>query len=294
MNIFNWKEREEIISLGKILDEDYVMFSAKSIDLDYEIETLYKNPKSFANMPLVFKYLSDKIDKNNKYPIYIESGNIMPLWLFYNAHKHHGVDYSIVESVEMGKDGYVKITALSSEDEEKYNAWARKMERKTDSLVDSSIIDDESKLCRSYEDLEVKAKIFGVEYCGPTRAITISEDMTIAQFQKMIKDEFNFIPILTRPNQYKEFPGNTRLSTLGFTGENTIQVKTKMRVGTFGHDFCKLTETKLIMLFKFVERPWAFMEDCYFDEVDILPSVFTSLKWDLLVKFGFKIGAFAK
>lgn len=47
MNIYGWKDIQKEMSLKEILDASYIQFAAQSIDLNFDIETLYKKLRVF-------------------------------------------------------------------------------------------------------------------------------------------------------------------------------------------------------------------------------------------------------
>ena len=52
MNIYGWKDIQKEMSLKEILDASYIQFAAQSIDLNFDIENLYKKTKSFQDMQI--------------------------------------------------------------------------------------------------------------------------------------------------------------------------------------------------------------------------------------------------
>ena len=289
MNVYGWKKVKKEITLKSILGETYVEFAPKSINLDFDIEYL-KDPKNFSKIEISIKQIDERIRKRDYHgELFIESGeNLIALCMLYMYRHHSGTDYAFVEDVYIGSDGYVCAKNLPQEQKEVYKKWASKLEYKIETMVDNGLIDDIDELCEKYENMKVTADVCEITYIGPTKAIKYSENMTIGEFSDMIKDEFNVIPVFLRKEEYKEYPKSAKLIEIGVSGEHTLDVKIKADVSTLGADMQEQHDLNAYIVFKYAKRPWAFIEDSTFDNVDILPSFFRSIWWSLLIRFTYK------
>ena len=201
---------------------------------------------------------------------------------------HSGTNYAFVEDVIIGSDGYVCAKNLPKEQEDKYKEWAYYLERKIEALVDDHVIDDIDGLCEKYENMKVTADVYEVVYVGPTEAVKYSEDMTIGEFSDMIKGRFGVIPVFLHKGEYKKYPASTQLGEIGVSGEKSLDVKVKADVSLLGKDMVEQNELDAYIMFKYVKRPWAYIEDSTFDNVDVLPGIFKSIGWSLLIRFTYK------
>lgn len=292
MNYYGWKKVKKDITLKSILGESYaeVEFAPKSINMDFDIETLYKDPKKFSKMEISIKHIDERISKRGfRGELFVESGeNLIALFMLCMYRRHSGTDYAFVDDVLIGSDGYVCAKNLPKEQEDTYKKWASSLEGKIESLVDDGLIDDVDKLCDQYENMKVTADVYEVTYVGPTKAIKYSEDMTIGEFSDMIKEQFGVIPVFLHKGEYKKFPASTRLGEIGVSGERATDVKIKADVSLLGKDMVEQNQLDAYITFKYLKRPWAFIEDSTFDDVDVLPGLFKSIGWTLLVRFTYK------
>lgn len=290
MNYYGWKKVKKEITLKSILGETYVEFAPKSINMDFDIETLYKNPKKFSKMEISIKYIDERIRKRDYHgELFVESGeNLIALCMLYMSRHHSGTDYTYVEDVLIGSDGYVYAKNLPKEQEDMYKKWASKLEYKIETMVDNGLIDDIDELCEQYENMKVIADVYEVVYIGPTKAIKYSEDMTIGEFSDMIKEQFGIIPVFLHKGEYKKYSTSTRLGDVGVSGEKTLDVKIKTDVRSLGGDLQEQNDLDAYVMFKYVKRPWAFIEDNTFDNVDVLPGLFKSIGLLLLIRFTYK------
>lgn len=289
MNYYDWKKVKKEITLKSILGESYVQFAPKSINLDFDVESL-KDPKKFSKMEISIKQIDSRIRKKG-YPgeLFVESGeNLIALCLLYLRHIHTMNDFTFVEDVLIGSDGYVCAKNLPKEQEDMYKDWAYSLEKKIDSLIDDGLLGDVEELCEKYKNMKVTAEVYEVTYVGPTKAIKYSEDMSIGEFSDMIKEQFGIIPVFLHKGEYKKFPASTRLGEIGVTGEKTLDVKLKEDVSSLGRDIQEQNELEASVNFKYLKRPWAFIEDSTFDNVDVLPGLFRSIGWTLLIRFTYK------
>lgn len=289
MNYYDWKKVKKEITLKSILGESYVQFAPKSINLDFDVESL-KDPKKFSKMEISIKQIDSRIRKKG-YPgeLFVESGeNLIALCLLYLRHIHTMNDFTFVEDVLIGSDGYVCAKNLPKEQEDMYKDWVYSLERKIDSMIDDGLLGDIEELCENYKNMKVNAEVYEVTYVGPTKAIKYSEDMTIGEFSDMIKEQFGIIPVFLHKGEYKKFPASTRLGEIGVSGEKTLDVKLKEDVSSLGRDMQEQNELEASVNFKYLKRPWAFIEDSTFDNVDVLPGLFRSIGWTLLIRFTYK------
>ena len=67
-----------------------------------------------------------------------------------------------------------------------------------------------------------------------------------------------------------------------------MDVKVKADVSLLGKDMVEQNELDAYIMFKYVKRPWAYIEDSTFDNVDVLPGIFKSIGWSLLIRFTYK------
>lgn len=290
MNYYGWKKVKKEITLKSILEETYVQFAPKTVNMDFDIEMLYKNPKQFADMDISIKQIDYRIAKKN-YPgeLFIESGeNLIALCMLYTSINHQGTTYTFVDDVVIGEDGYVCAKSLPHDKNEQYERWATKLENKIDGLVDSGFVDDLDEICKQYANMKVMADVYEVVYIGPTKAVNYSEDMTIEQFAQLIQDEFDVIPAFLYKGEFKEYPGHAKLKAIGVSGQNTLNVKIKADVASLGTELQEQNELKAYIIYKYARRPWALIEDSTFDNVHVLPSVMKSLRWKLLMRFTYK------
>lgn len=289
MNYYGWKKVKKEITLKSILDETYVEFAPKSINLDFDIETL-KDPRNFSKMEVSIKQIDERIRKRDYHgELFVEDGeNLIALCMLYMYIHHSGTDYAFVEDVLIGSDGYVCAKNLPKEQEDKYKEWAYYLERKIEALVDDHVIDDIDGLCEKYENMKVTADVYEVVYVGPTEAVKYSEDMTIGEFSDMIKGRFGVIPVFLHKGEYKKYPASTQLGEIGVSGEKSLDVKVKADVSLLGKDMVEQNELDAYIMFKYVKRPWAYIEDSTFDNVDVLPGIFKSIGWSLLIRFTYK------
>lgn len=291
MNYFGWKKVKEEITLKSILDKTYVQFAPKSINMDFNIESLYKDPEQFSKMEISIRHIDERIVKKEDYrgELFVESGeNLIALCMLYMSLHHSGTDYTFAEDMPVGSDGYAYTKKLSKEQEDKYKKWASKLESKIESLVDSDLVDNIDELCEKYANMKVIADVCEIVYIGPTKTIKYSEDMTIGEFSDMIKNQFGVIPVFLHKGEYKKFPLSTRLGEIGVSGEHTLDVKIKTYVGSLGEDMQKQNDLSAYITYKYVKRPWAFVGDSTFDQVDVLPGLFKSIGFALLIRFSYK------
>ncbi len=288
MNYYGWKKVKKEITLKSILGETYVEFAPKSINLDFDIDSL-KDPKKFSKMEISIKQIDERIRKRDYHgELFVESGeNLIALCMLYMYRHHSGTDYTFVEDVLIGSDGFVCAKNLPKEQEDKYKEWAYYLEKKIDSLVDDHSIDIDD-LCEKYENMKVTADVYEVTYIGPTKAIKYSEGMSIGEFSDMIKEQFGVIPVFLHKGEYKKYPASTLLGEIGVSGEKTLDVKIKADVSLLGKDMQEQNDLDAYITFKYVKRPWAFIEDSTFDNVDVLPGLFKSIGWSLLIRFTYK------
>lgn len=289
MNYYGWKKVKKEITLKSILGETYVEFAPKSINLDFDIDSL-KDPKKFSKMEISIKQIDERIRKRDYHgELFVESGeNLIALCMLYMSRHHSGTDYTFVEDVLIGSDGFVCAKNLPKEQEDMYKKWASKLEHKIEAMVDDGLIDDVDKLCEKYENMKVTADVYEVVYIGPTKAIKYSENLSIGEFSDMIKEQFGVIPIFLHKGEYKKFPASTLLGEIGVSGEKTLDVKIKADVSLLGKDMQEQNDLDAYITFKYVKRPWAFIEDSTFDNVDVLPGLFKSIGWSLLIRFTYK------
>ena len=64
MNYYGWKKVKKEITLKSILGETYVEFAPKSINLDFDIESL-KDPKKFSKMEISIKQIDEHIRRRD-------------------------------------------------------------------------------------------------------------------------------------------------------------------------------------------------------------------------------------
>lgn len=290
MNYFGWKKVKKEITLKSILGETYVQFAPKTVNMDLDIEMLYKNPKQVADMDISIKHIDFRIAKKN-YPgeLFVESGqNLIALCMLYTSLHHQGTSYTFVEDVLIGDDDYVCAKELSHDKNEQYEQWAAKLEDKINRLVDSGLVENLDEICEQFANMKVTSEVYEIVYVGPTKTINYSGDMTIGEFSEMIIKEFNIIPVFLYKGVYKVIPKSTKLEEIGVYGEKTLDVKIKMDVSSLGGGLQEQNDLDAYVGFKYVKRPWAFIEDSTFDEVEILPSFFKSIGWTLLVRFTYK------
>lgn len=288
MNYYGWKKVKKEITLKSILDESYVQFAPKSINLDFDIETI-KDPKNFSKMEISIKEIDERIRKRG-YPgeLFVESGeNLIALCMLYLCCNHTMNNYTFVDDVLIGSDGYVCSKNLPKEQEDKYKEWAYYLEKKIDSLVDDHSIDIDD-LCEKYENMKVTADVYEVTYIGPTKAIKYSEGMTIGEFSDMIKEQFGVIPVFLHKGEYKKYPASTRLGEIGVSGEKSLDVKIKADVSLLGKDMVEQNKLDASIMFKYAKRSWAYIDDSTFDNVEVLPGIFKSIGWSLLIRFTYK------
>ena len=126
--------------------------------------------------------------------LFIESGNnLIALCLLYMALQHQGTNYSVFEDVLMDDEGYAYAKKLPQEEQNKYDKWVSRMDRKIKDLIFSGLVDNLDELCKKFANMKVIADVYEVVYIGPTKTVRYSEDMTIREFSEMISDELNVI-----------------------------------------------------------------------------------------------------
>ena len=280
MNIYGWKDIQKEMSLKEIFDADYIQYAAEAIDLNFDIETLYKSPQSFHNMIISIKKLDWRIDndKEQHRELYVEQGNIIPIWLLYHTYNHHGVTYSFVENLSMGRDGFVKTKELSTEQKEKYNQWAAKLERKIESLIDSGLIDNIKQLYQEYADMKFMVKVSEIKYTGKTIDIPYSEDITIAEFADIVREKCHVIPVFAKPYTFDLYPSSTKLKSLGVSGiDKVYSFPSQLRLGNFS-GFAEENNIDIQLHFKYEEKPWMYIHpETNFDTVRDVPGFFQGI-----------------
>lgn len=291
MNVYGWKKIKKEITLKSILGETYVDFSSKSIDLDFDIETIYKNPKKFSDMKLSIRHIDSSIARKDFHgELFVESGeNLIALCFLYMSLNHHGTDFKVVEDVLMDNEGYVYAEELPEDKKAVYKKFVARLESKVENLIDSGLVDDIRALCNKYAEMKFTAEVYEVAYIGPTKAIKYSGDMSIGEFSEMIKDEFNVIPAFIRKGTFCDCPATMKLRDVGISGEKVLDVKIKSYVYSLGVDIKKQNNLENVFVdFKYANRPWALIEEGTFDEVNVLPGFFKSLYWTLTTRFIYK------
>ena len=290
MNVFGWKKIRKEIKLESILDNDHLGFSPNTVDLDFDIETIYKNPEKFFDMNISIRHIDFNIAKQlfcGK--LFVESGNnLIALCLLYMALQHQGTNYSVFEDVLMDDEGYAYAKKLPQEEQNKYDKWVARMDRKIKDLIFSGLVDNLDELCKKYANMKIVADVYEVVYIGPTKTVRYSEDMTIREFSEMISDELNVIPTFIRKGAFFDCPTSMRLKELGVTGEKCLDVKIKTYVSTFSRDLKEQNNLDVIVDCKYVSRPWALIEKGTFDDIKVLPSFWNSLGWTLLTRLVYK------
>lgn len=290
MNVYGWKKVGKEIYLKSILEKNNLGFSSNDIDLDFDIETIYKNPEKFYDMKISIKHLDLKIAKNGIHgDLFVEGGaNLIALCFLYRLLHHQSTDYKIFEGIVMDDEGYVYEKELLREKEREYYKWVSRLEEKINELIVSKHIGELEELCEMYANMKVKADVYEVVYIGPTKTIRYSEDMTIREFSEMISDELNVIPTFIRKGAFFDCPTSMRLKELGITGEKCLDVKIKTYVSTFSRDLKEQNNLDVIVDCKYVSRPWALIEKGTFDDIKVLPSFWNSLGWTLLTRLVYK------
>lgn len=295
MNIYGWKQVKKEITLESILGETYVQFAPESVDFDVDIESLLRDTKKFSYTDISIKYIDYNISKRDyKGELFIEKGkNLIALCMLYMELHHHGTDYSFVENVLMGKDGYVYAKELPVDLNEKYKKWADKLERKIQLLVDSGTIDNIREICNDFANMKFTAEVCEVVYIGPTIEINYSEDMTISQFAEVVKENCHIIPVFTKPGSLDLYPESTTLKSLGIIGQKSFLIPTKLHISSFINDFREQNGLKSIIFFRYEKRPWAYiLPETHFDDVQKVPNVFVCLYNKLFLKFLLALGAY--
>lgn len=290
MNVFGWKKTRKEIKLESILDNDRLGFSPNTIDLDFDIETIYKNPEQFFDMNISIRHIDFDIAKKlfcGK--LFVESGNnLIALCLLYMALNHQGTTYSVFEDVLMDDEGYAYAKKLPQEEQNKYDKWVSRMDRKIHNLIYSGLVDNIDELCKKFANMKIVADVYEVVYIGPTKTVRYSEDMTIREFSEMISEELNVIPTFIRKRAFFDCPASMRLKELGVTGEKCLDVKIKTYVSTFSRDLKEQNNLDVIVDCKYVSRPWALIEKGTFDDIKVLPSFWNSLGWTLSSRLVYK------
>ena len=290
MNVFGWKKTRKEIKLESILDNDRLGFSPNTVDLDFDIETIYKNPEKFFDMNISIRHIDFDIAKQlfcGK--LFVESGNnLIALCLLYMALKHQGTKYSVFEDVLMDDEGYAYAKKLPQEEQNKYDKWVSRMDRKIKDLIFSGLVDNLDELCKKFANMKVIADVYEVVYIGPTKTVRYSEDMTIREFSEMISHELNVIPTFIRKGAFFDCPASMRLKELGVTGEKYLDVKIKTYVSTFSKELKEQNNLDVIVDCKYVSRPWALIEKGTFDDIKVLPSFWNSLGGTLLTRLVYK------
>ena len=280
MNIYGWKDIQKEMSLKEILDASYIQFAAQSIDLNFDIETLYKKTKSFQDMQISIKKLDSRIDndKDQRRELYVEKGNIIAIWLLYHSYNHSGVTYSFVENLSVGADGFVVTNELSLEQKQKYEAWANRLERKVEALIHSGLIDNVKQLCQEYADMTFRVNISEIKYIGKTIDIPYSEEMTIAEFAEVVQKKCHVIPVFAKSYSFDLYPSSTKLKSLGVSGgEKVYSFPSQLGMG----NFCGFAEENNIdvqLHFKYEEKPWMYIHpETNFDSVRDVPGFFQGI-----------------
>ncbi len=91
MNIYGWKQVKKEITLKSILDKEYVQFAPESIDLDLDVESLFKDPKKFLGTEISVKFITTDISRKDYWgELFVEKGkNLIALSMLYMAIHHH-------------------------------------------------------------------------------------------------------------------------------------------------------------------------------------------------------------
>ena len=279
MNIYGWKDIQKEMSLKEIFSASYIQFAAQSIDLNFDIETLYKKPKSFQDMQISIKKLDSRVDndKDQHRELYVEKGNIIAIWLLYHIYNHSGVTYSFVEKLSMGEDGFVETKELSTDHKEEYNTWANRLERKVEALIHSGLIGNVKQLCQEYADMTFRVNISEIKYTGKTIDIPYSEEMTIAEFADIVRKKCHVIPVFAKPYSFDLYPTSMRLKSLGVSGEKVYSFPSQLGMGNF-NGFAEENNMDVLLHFKYEDKTWMYIHpETQFELVREVPEFFQGI-----------------
>lgn len=284
MKDFIWKASKRAMTAKELFDYGRVFYIPESVVPKLcKISSFEKDPTK-VDRNLKIKMVTKHVVTHEEHRGFVvEEGaeSIIPFYELYRRADHDcEPDMYVYKSVALENGNFTYVPG-SKEATESLKAWYEKVYDFAEEATEEWKTSDEEKYQNTTFDVEVEDTV----YVGKTLDITVSEDMTVAEFKAEVKNVLGIVPYIFQ-YQKKVKDANAPLKSIGVKGNTVVKVGPYFEIGDV-NDLLQeqLQLEKVAFYFKYINRPWAYiMVDEPLSNVHHLPSVWRSIQVSIFIR----------
>lgn len=286
MKDFIWKASKRAMTTKELFDYGRVFYIPESVVPKLcKISSFEKDPTKVDRHLKIKMVTKHVVTRKEHRGFVVEEGAefIIPFYYLYLSVNNCGYSPELVvyKSVSLENGNFVFVPG-AEETTENLKAWSDKVSDLAETVAAEM---EESSNKEKYENTTFDAEVEDTVYVGKTLDITVSEDMTVAEFKAEVKNVLGIVPCIFQ-YQKKVKDANAPLKSIGVKGNTVVKVGPYFEIGDV-NDLLQeqLQLEKVAFYFKYINRPWAYiMVDEPLSSVHRLPSVWRSIQVSIFIR----------
>lgn len=292
MKDYIWKSSERVMTALELNEFSHNMFYIPETEVEKLCQTnsFAKNPKEYEGIKGKIKRVTKKVTDYESTGLVVEQGaeHIVPFYYLYSQVCGTGPQLVAYKSVALN-DGAFSFVRGSEDANLKLQEWNKQIRRYFDR-------DEYDFKEEDFKKITFNVEIEDTIYVGRTIDITITENMTLAEFSDTLQKVLGVIPVVVHQKKIVT-EHDALLKDIGIHGTGIVKlIPESILYDARGFIQQQLNfDKETFMLVKYAKRPWAYIneEEVRLSNINNLPPIWKSVWQNIISKFVLKLVEFS-